>query len=99
MRIIVNFMPARTPTFYRIDMRVKADADCAKAVKAMRKELGLKQVELAERLGVSLQRVKNMEGGSPPSYGKVKEISQLLGFEVRLAISKREDFSGHLQSS
>jgi transcriptional regulator with XRE-family HTH domain len=65
-------------------------------VKIRREELGLGQLELAERLGVSQQTVSRWEKGlALPRPGRVQELARELELDAR----RLQRFAGYLSSA
>ena len=64
----------------------------AKDIKRLRKQAALTQVELAERAGVGLRFVRDLEQGKPTvRLDKVNQVLALLGYEARALEIKRDD--------
>jgi len=61
------------------------DMDLAAEIKRLRKAAGLTQVDLADRAGVGLRFVRELERGKPTvRLDKVKQVLDLLGYELHL---------------
>jgi len=67
----------------------------AQDIKQLRKRAGLTQVELAERTGVGLRFVRELEQGKPSvRLDKVNQVLALFGYEARAAEVRRDDTAG-----
>ena len=64
----------------------------AKDIKRLRKQAGLTQMELAERAGVGLRFVRDLEQGKVTvRLDKVNQVLALLGYEARALEIKHDD--------
>ena len=63
-----------------------------KFIKEKRKSTGLTQPELAEKAGVGLRFIRELEQGKESlRMDKVNQVLKLFGHELGAVISKRED--------
>ena len=61
----------------------KASKDITKTLKAVRKALGMRQVDVAKGVGVSTSTIKDIEKGyRKPTEAQVKKLEQVLGVEL-----------------
>ncbi len=61
-------------------MRIRSTRDIAAAVRGRRKDLGLNQAELAQRIGVSRKWIYEFEGGKPKAeFALVLRVLDELG--------------------
>jgi y4mF family transcriptional regulator len=66
--------------------------DLTNFVKARRKSVNLTQAELAEKAGVGLRFVREMEQGKQSlRLDKVNQVLQLFGYKVGAVPAKKED--------
>ena len=64
----------------------------ASDIKQLRKQAGLTQVELAERAGVGLRFLRELEQGKPSvRLDKVNQVLALFGYEARALEIKRDE--------
>jgi HTH-type transcriptional regulator / antitoxin HipB len=84
------------PTSGTLDtMLDRADTEVARAVRARRKQLGLRQQDLAELAGVATRSVHAIETGKPTIRLDVLEaIAHVLGLTLTLVPSEREHDAG-----
>lgn len=87
-------MSKSIPTFYLIKMAEKKTFETpAATIKAMRAELGITQVQLAERLGLGIDYIKQMESDNKSVSGKkVAEIAEALGLKVTVRTTYTLEF-------
>lgn len=58
------------------------DADIPAQVRAARAALGLRQADLAERAGVTIRTLRNLETGENSTLDTLARISRALGVEL-----------------
>ena len=64
-------------------MQVFTPSDIGIAIRLRRKELGLTQIELAERVGVGITYLSNIENGKETAeIGKALHILSMLGLNM-----------------
>lgn len=67
------------------------ERDLIKFVKEMRKQFGLTQVECAQKAGVGLMFLRDLEQGKPSlRMDKVNQVLQLFG--ARLGVVRQNEF-------
>lgn len=63
--------------------RIVSTADVGAAIRARRRELGFTQAELAERVGVGITYLSNLENGKDTAeIGKALHLIQMLGMDL-----------------
>ena len=53
-------------------------------IKALRKDAGLNQTQLAERVGVKIMRISGIENGLSTTTDTLHRIANALGYQVEL---------------
>jgi len=67
------------------------DKKIGKKIKQMRKALGLSQIDLAERIGLSFQQIQKYEkGASKISVFRLEQISKALGVNIKIFFEGEE---------
>ena len=65
--------------------------DIGKEIKQLRKSAGLTQLELAERVGVGLRFVRELERGKPTvRMDKVHQVLEFFGHHIKVVRNGRE---------
>jgi transcriptional regulator with XRE-family HTH domain len=71
------------------------DAAVGPRIRALRNSLGLSQVDLAKRLGVSFQQVQKYENSrNRVSVGRLDHIANVLGVSVTFLLTGTEEMRG-----
>ena len=65
-----------------------------KKISVLRKQSGLTQMELADRLGISFQAVSNWErGNTMPDISKLPELAEIFGVSIETILGDGSSFS------
>ena len=65
--------------------------DIGKKIKELRKEAKLTQVELAERVGVGLRFIRELEKGKPTvRMDKINQVLEFFGYHIEVARNGKE---------
>lgn len=68
-------------------MQVFTASDVGTAIRMRRRELGLTQIELADRVGVGITYVSNLENGKETAeIGKALHILSMLGMNLYVEV-------------
>ncbi len=64
--------------------------DIGKKIKQLRKAAKLTQVELAERVGVGLRFIRELEGGKPTvRMDKVNQVLEFFGYHIEVVRNEK----------
>ena len=70
-----------------------------KSIKEMRNRYNYTQASLSEEVGVTLEHLQKLEGGSKtPSVDLLYKLASILGFSIDAAFFPRENEKGDLQA-
>ena len=67
----------------------------AQRIRLLRKELGLNQEAMAEKVGIAYRTYQDLEGGKRPSYDTLLKLAEAAAVSVDWLMGRTEDREVH----